>query len=389
MYLLKYFSRLTVLISGLFLCACQLQPFVAELTFERGIRQLVNILMSQPLMTKKTSTFVLNPFIDVDSGQVMQVSLDIEEVFFQEFRQHYPASKITRITQQNLKEADYLINGIIKYEVPTPTQVRKLYHIVASITDLRTHTVVSTGNVWIDDKELNYTPTPSYADNPMYSIQERMLKNFVEIVESSVGAKIGNNFYNFMEIKSLLVQAQTAYNGRQYEQARQLFQMVTQLPGGEVIEAYGGSYAANFRLGYLKEAETDFGKMIAIGVANNSIPIKLMFESNSTDFLNVAELKVQYAIWIKQIALYLQNHASKCVQIIGHTSRAGLYDYNLLLSKQRAKAIQDKLVALFPGIVERCHTVGKGSDETIVGTVPDNAQNAVDRRVEFKIADCR
>jgi len=375
------------LISSICLNACQLQPAVSTLTLEQAIRQLVNTLFTP--LAKKPLTFVFNPFIDVDSGQVMQVSLDIEELFFQEIRNHYQPFQITRITQKNLKEADYLINGIIKYEIPNSTQVRKLYHIVASITDLKAKTVVTNGNVWIDDKGLNYTPTPSYADNPMYSIQERILKNFIDIVESPIGAKVSDTFYTFMEIKSLIVQAQSAYNNRQYEQARQLFDIVTQLPGGEIIEAYGGLYAANFRLDHLADAETNFGKMIAIGVANNSIPIKLMFESNSTEFLNVSELKTQYTIWVKQIALYLQNHPEKCAQTIGHTSRAGLYDYNLLLSKQRAKVIQDKMGQLFSTIVERCKVLGKGSDETIVGTVPDNAQNAVDRRVEFKITDCR
>jgi outer membrane protein OmpA-like peptidoglycan-associated protein len=42
----------------------------------------------------------------------------------------------------------------------------------------------------------------------------------------------------------------------------------------------------------------------------------------------------------------------------------------------------------FPEIIHRSKTIGMGPDETIVGSEPDSAENAIDRRVEFKIIDC-
>lgn len=119
-----------------------------------------------------------------------------------------------------------------------------------------------------------------------------------------------------------------------------------------------------------------------------NLPIKLMFEPDLTEFLRISQLRQQYELWIKQVAFYLRDHPQRCVNIVGHTSRTGLYDYNRVLSEQRAEVIRQKMSQIVPAIFQRTQVVGKGPDETIIGSVPDDAQNAIDRRVEFKIIDC-
>ena len=135
-------------------------------------------------------------------------------------------------------------------------------------------------------------------------------------------------------------------------------------------------------------AEENFGKMVEVGVAEENLPIKLLFQSDLTDFLEVPTLRQQYEIWLRQIGLYLKSHSNKCVYITGHTSVYGVYDYNKRLSKRRAERIQQIMSQTFAGISQRAETIGKGPDEVIVGTTPDSAENAIDRRVEFKIVDC-
>ncbi len=88
------------------------------------------------------------------------------------------------------------------------------------------------------------------------------------------------------------------------------------------------------------------------------------------------------------MTLYFKNHPQYCFNIIGHTSRSGEADYNKNLSKQRANTIQEQMRKIFQDIIYRSKTIGKGHTETIVGTVPDSFENAIDRRVEFKIVDC-
>ncbi|EDN68887.1 conserved hypothetical protein [Beggiatoa sp. PS] len=377
----------------------------AYLSYEEGIHQLSHGLLTK-LQQKQgllsdTATLVFNPFLDVDSGQILQVSLDIEEKFFEETGKHFKNFNISRLTLSKLKTANYIVNGIIKYE-SKKSSAKKHYQISASIVDLTTKTIVTNGTVWIVSSGLDYKPTASYEDNPMY-IKGKLIEYLLKTVQSPVGTQVDfkhskdskedkadkdTKDFNFIEIKARLVEAQTAYDNGNYEQARLMFKEILNQPDGKIIEAYGGLYATNIKLGSLEEAEQNFGNMVAVAVETRSLPIKFLFQSQMRDLLEVPTLRQQYAIWLRQMGLYFKNHPNHCVNIIGHTSQYGIYDFNKELSKRRAERIQFIMAQTFSGIFEHSSTIGKGPDETIVGTVPDSAENAIDRRVEFQITDC-
>jgi len=366
------------------------------LAFEPAVRQLSEHLMSQLLQKQgffgREQRIVFNPFLDVDNGQVLQVSLQIEHLFFQHVREGFKNWSISRLTPASLKEADYIVNGLIKYQAHRfqtnkGEQGQKYYRIAASVIDLQTKTVVSQGTAWVVSPGLDYQPTPSYEDNPMY-VKGKILDHIRHAVESPVGTQADTDYYGFIETKALLVEAQTAYDNGRYEMARELFETIITRPTGKIIEAYGGLYTAHFKLGNLAAAEENFAKMVEVGVTQENLPIKLLFQSDLTEFLAIPMLRQQYEIWLRQISLYLKTHRNKCVDINGHTSVYGIYDNNKRLSKRRAEKILKIMRHTFHAINQRAATIGKGSDEVIIGTTPDSAENAIDRRVEFKIVDC-
>jgi outer membrane protein OmpA-like peptidoglycan-associated protein len=402
MQFLTALSRVIGILGTLLLISCQpaLQSNMLAnqryLAFEPAIDQLSHGLMNK--LQQRRGFFsgkqriVFNPFLDVDNGQVLQVSLQIEHLFFQQVRDQFKNFTISRLTPANLKEADYIVNGLIKYQAnrfqtDKESAQKKYYRISASIIDLKTKTIVTQGIAWVVSSGLDYNPTPSYEDNPMY-VKGKMLQYIENAVESPIGTQVDTDYYVFIETKALLVEAQTAYDNGNYGMARQLFEKILDRPGGEIIEVYGGLYTTYFKLGDLVAAEENFGKMVEVGVAEKNLPIKLLFQSNLTEFLEIPTLRQQYEIWLRQISLYLKSHSNKCVYITGHTSIYGVYDYNKRLSKYRAEKIQEIMSQTFAGINQRAETIGKGPDEVIVGTTPDSAENAIDRRVEFKIVDC-
>ncbi|MDM8567260.1 OmpA family protein [Candidatus Halobeggiatoa sp. HSG11] len=359
------------------------------LEFNTGISQLTNSLMTDLQrfkLFKNTSNIVLNPFLDVDNGQILQASLDIEKLIIAETQKHFKYIDIARIEPQKLTNARYVLNGIIKYEANKSAQ-KKHYKISASIVDLTNKSIVTNHTVYIQSSGLNYQPTPSYQDNPMY-FKGKPLQHIISSVNSPVGSKIDTSYYDFVKIKALLTVAQQVYDEGKYKQAYILFKNILKQPSSEIIEIYGGLYAVTFKLGLLKEAEVNFSKMVAIGMQQGTLPIKFLFKTDLTNFLNIPELKQQYNIWLRQISKYLKNNSDKCIHIIGHTSISGLYKYNKKLSKSRANNIQKRMSKIFRGIMQRSKTIGKGSDEVIVGTKPDSNENAIDRRVEFKVVDC-
>ena len=74
--------------------------------------------------------------------------------------------------------------------------------------------------------------------------------------------------------------------------------------------------------------------------------------------------------------------------MIGHTSATGLPAINDRLSGLRADYIKDRLEDEQKSLRGRLVSTGKGSREMIVGTGKDDASDALDRRVEFKTAQC-
>jgi len=392
----KWLNRFIVLFLCIFLLiGCS--PIVKQsplpetpLEFKKAISMLTNHLLTQLKnhnVTEKSVNLVYSPFIDTDSGQVLQVSLDIRNLFIRETNKNFTNFRINKFTPSNLAQANYVVDGIIRYERQTR---QKYFHVDAMIVDLKNQTKVAGEDVWIADRNLNIKPTPSSKDNPTY-VKDNALDALMSAVRSPVGTKVSHIYSTFLETKSMLVEAQTAYDNSEYTQALRLFNAIERRPNGKVVSTYGGLYSIYFRLGKLKEAERSFGKMVAVGVESDSLPVKLVFESASTKFLNNQELLQQYDIWLKQVTMYLRNNRNKCAYVVGHTSKSyppGKPEFNCKLSKNRAGAIQKRMGQISRSIKSRLRVIGMGSRETIIGTEPDDDHNAIDRRVEFKVVNC-
>jgi outer membrane protein OmpA-like peptidoglycan-associated protein len=92
-------------------------------------------------------------------------------------------------------------------------------------------------------------------------------------------------------------------------------------------------------------------------------------------------------MWLKQIAdRVLQSNV--CLEIVGHTSPTGPAQMNERLSVLRAQAIKQLLEHGEPRLAERLVATGVGPRENLIGTGKDDASDALDRRVEFKVLKC-
>jgi len=76
------------------------------------------------------------------------------------------------------------------------------------------------------------------------------------------------------------------------------------------------------------------------------------------------------------------------VVVTGHTSRTGSESVNERLSLQRAVSVKTRLVGEAPPLSKKLRESGMGFRENIVGTGADDASDALDRRVEFKVVGC-
>jgi len=141
-------------------------------------------------------------------------------------------------------------------------------------------------------------------------------------------------------------------------------------------------------LGDIAGAESAFAKLVAVGVENHNISTKFLFSVDSTEFSADQDLRKQYAIWVRQIAEYFGTN-TRCINVIGHSSRTGSAEYNDRLSLLRARRIRKSMGSYSSAVLERSKAIGKGFRENIVGSGTDDARDAFDRRVEFALVDCR
>ena len=153
------------------------------------------------------------------------------------------------------------------------------------------------------------------------------------------------------------------------------------------MRVLNGLYLVYTQLGRTDDAEKAFGKIVALGLATNSLSVKLLFRPGSTEFLADPKVSGPYAMWLRLVAREVAASKS-CLTIIGHTSHTGAEQFNERLSLQRAVAIQKRIEAQAPETAGRLVSVGMGFRENLVGSGTDDLRDALDRRVEFKVRTC-
>ena len=76
------------------------------------------------------------------------------------------------------------------------------------------------------------------------------------------------------------------------------------------------------------------------------------------------------------------------MEVVGHASPTGPEAVNDRLSGLRAEHVKGQLSRAAPALGKRVTARGVGSRETLVGNGRDDASDALDRRVEFKVMSC-
>jgi outer membrane protein OmpA-like peptidoglycan-associated protein len=122
-------------------------------------------------------------------------------------------------------------------------------------------------------------------------------------------------------------------------------------------------------------------------LSSNNLGVKFLFNPGTTTFWSDPQVSGPYGFWLRQIARQAVI-AKVCMNVVGHTSLTGSQAYNDRLSLQRAVYIKKRLDTEAPQLAPRTHASGRGFRETLVGTGTDDARDALDRRVEFKIVGC-
>ena len=218
-------------------------------------------------------------------------------------------------------------------------------------------------------------------------VKDKVVEGYARTAATPAGQRGDPYYLERIDEAALINEATTLYNQERYVEALGRYQSALATPTGEQLRVAQRHLSRRGKLGRTAEAEQAFGRVVALGIAYNELGVKFLFNPGSTEFWSDPRVSGAYPMWLRQIARE-STGARVCMNIVGHTSRTGSEHANDALSLQRANFIRQRLTAEAPSLTAKTKTSGMGFRQNIVGSGTDNAVDALDRRVEFRIIPC-
>jgi outer membrane protein OmpA-like peptidoglycan-associated protein len=383
-----------LLVAGCAAPAPQATQLSSELPFEEAVAKATDGLVAQtqtlPAFLAKVESrlnkrgVVVDPMLDSTTGQQTAATTLLETRVAERLTTKFDQFEILPFRAANLSRAQYLLTGTMT-RASTDRSKRGL-QINLALTELKSGNVVAQASAVARDEGIDSTPLPYYRDSPIL-VKDKVIEGYVATAATAPGRRADAYYLERIAAATLIQEATLLYNQERYQDALGQYRSALATPAGEQIRVLNGIYLANVKLGRNAEAETAFGRVVAFGIAYNELGVKFLFNPGSTEFWADARVSGPYQMWLRQIARE-SNAAKACMNVVGHTSRTGSEQSNDALSLQRASYIRQKLAAESTALGARIRATGVGFRQNIVGSGSDNAVDALDRRVEFKIVPC-
>lgn len=374
------------------------QPTVStnDLSFNQAVSHATESLLAQ---TQKLPAFLsmvesklvkksvmVDPVIDATSGQQTVTTQQLERRMADRIAGRSESGfELLPFKAENLARAQYLMTGTLtRQQIGTGKQPPLTINL--SLVEIKTGRVVAQASALARDEGLNHTPLALYQDSPVL-VKDRVVDGYVNTALTAPGGVASSIYMERVAVSTVINEAGALYNAERYPESLAKYQEARGLAGGEQLRTLNGIYLNSVRLGRSAEAERAFAQIVAYGLRANKLDVKFLFNPGSTEFWSDPKVSGAYPMWLRQIAKESAG-ARVCMVIVGHTSRTGSEQTNDALSLQRATFIQQRLAAEAAALGPRIKANGMGWRENLVGSGSDNAVDALDRRVEFRVEPC-
>ena len=380
------------------LCACTTAPMAPTGTdFEQDVAAATDALATQwhdkqgrPgwLARWSPTTVAMGPFVTLPSAAAAPSSFaqpqSIASARAREVAQQRLDSAAPELKRVPVDQAPALL--LSASLAPDAAKDSKRQILTLVLEDSQSHRVMARWQGPVRAAAADLFPSRYSGDSPVIFTQPKAVSNEA-LFGKSVDATVAEQDYADRAQLALLEDARNAYESNNYERALSLYQQAAAKPSALAIRAYNGQYLSLRALKRDADANAAFKHVIEEGFKARALAIKLLFTPGQTTFWADASVSGAYQIWIRDLSA--QAAASPaCLAIVGHTSRTGSEAFNQTLSLARSEYVASLLKADHPDLAARLSAAGKGYAENIVGSGTDDARDAIDRRVEFKIADC-
>lgn len=363
-------------------------PVKFENAVARAGRQLFREAQAQ--LGTEGRLLVIDPLIDANTGgqtiSTQQMGNELEALAKTDFRSY----AVTPLTRNTLATKPLLLIGTL-----TPVNVERsvdkqpdAFRVWLTLIDLRSGKVIAKALDRSTIESVNPEPLPFYRDIPTWT-KDKTILGYINScqVNTKIGDPADRDYLARLPAAAVLNEAILAYNDGKVPAAQKLYKEAEPIADPGDLRVLNGLYITSWQLGQKDQARDAFGKLVASGLEQKRLPMKLLFLPGGTRFNTVGDLPQQYQIWLASLAQQA-GRTDSCVRVVGHTSRTGNAGANERLSRQRAEAVQKLLEQNNRALGARLSAAGAGSREALIGLGTDDQRDALDRRVEFRVVDC-
>lgn len=331
---------------------------------------------------------VIDPLIDGASGAQSAATRAMQKTLTEMVQAAYPRFVVQPFSAEVLaRDPVVLVGTLTAITNQGGDGPRDAYRICLTLADLKSRTVVSKGVARSTLDNVDVTPTQYYRDSPVWA-KDQATDAYVKTCQGTpLGGTIDPAYVDRLTANALINDAIVEYESQHFREALAFYRTARRLPGGDQHRVRIGTYLANAKLGRRDDSVEAFGDMVDYGLSTDQLMVKLLFRPGTTQFIDNPQTTEPYPMWLSQIATRARQKGA-CLEIVGHTSRTGMPHLNERLSVMRAQFIMDLLTTGMPDGRSRMIATGRGFKENLVGTGKDDASDALDRRVEFKVVGC-
>ncbi len=366
-------------------------PPPTPVPFDAALLKAANDLFSKANLNgaPEKVTLVIDPLIDGVSGAQSKATHLEEQRITELVKSHYPRFQVARFSPETIAKAPVVLVGTFTAvnNAGVANGAKDAYRICLALADMRTRTIISKGVSRALPEGIDPTPAAFFNDSPVFT-RDASTDSYVKTCQATkVGDNVDQAYADRIVVASLVNDGIEAYDQGRYRDALDVYQSALKTPGGEQLRVLNGIYLANYKLRRTRAAMDAFGKVVDYGLKSDKLAVKFLFKPGSTQFINDRKIRAPYGAWLERVG---ERTAAKqaCLEVAGHTSATGLPAVNDRLSALRADYIKDMLEDEQHTLRGRLVSTGRGSREMIVGTGKDDASDALDRRVEFKVIPC-
>ncbi len=328
---------------------------------------------------------VVDNALDGLTGQQTVATRALDGRLLSRVTARFPAFQVSPISAGDLASARFILTTVVAVLDQRQDKTGN-YRISFSLTDSRNGIVVAQAAAQATGETVDITPTSFYRDSPSL-VKDRTVEGQIRTAQTPAGTAADGVYLSSLSVAALIAEGSRLYEAGQYAEALAVYEVAAARPDGKHLRVFNGLYLSNVQLGRLDGAEQAFGRLVLLGLATNSLSVKFLFKPGGTDFWPDPKISGSYPMWLRVVAR--ESIAAKaCITVVGHSSRTGSEQGNDRLSLLRASSIQKRLEVAAPEIVGRLQSSGVGFRENLIGTGTDDARDALDRRVEFRVRGC-